>query len=70
VTIAGVQTLVNRLDDALLPPDLVVVDEAHHATRPPPMGSASSRIPADAFVIGLTATPERLDGRGLKTTST
>lgn len=60
VQVASVQTLIRRsLPDA----DLIVVDEAHHAT-------------ADAYTtiikgypdtprIGLTATPFRLDGRGL-----
>jgi superfamily II DNA or RNA helicase len=62
VTIAGVQTLVNRLS-GLLPPDLVIIDEAHHATA----ASWQRVLDAygDAFIIGLTATPERLDGRGL-----
>lgn len=62
VTIAGVQTLVNRLD-GLLPPNLVVIDECHHATA-----ASWQRVLeaySESFVIGLTATPERLDGRGL-----
>jgi DNA repair protein RadD len=62
VSIAGVGTLVNRLDK-LLPPNLVVIDECHHATAV----SWQRVLDAyqDAFVIGLTATPERLDGKGL-----
>lgn len=63
VTLAGVQTLVNRLN-IVLPPKLVIIDEAHHATA-----SSWSRILAtygtDSFIVGLTATPQRLDGRGL-----
>lgn len=62
VTLAGIQTLVNRLDK-VLPPYLSVIDEAHHA-------AASSWADVlsyygDNYVIGLTATPERLDGKGL-----
>lgn len=61
-TLAGVQTLANRLD-LVLPPNLVIVDEAHHAGA----GTWERVLAAypDAFILGLTATPERLDGRGL-----
>lgn len=63
VTLAGVQTLVNRLN-IVLPPTLVIIDEAHHATA-----ASWARILAtygtDSFIVGLTATPQRLDGRGL-----
>lgn len=60
--LAGVQTLVRRLHIPL-PPNLIVIDEAHHATA----GSWRQILDAypDAFVLGLTATPERLDGQGL-----
>lgn len=60
--LAGVQTLVNRLD-AVLPPNLIIVDEAHHAVA----GTWAKLMDAnpEAFVLGLTATPQRLDGRGL-----
>ncbi|MBH0113210.1 DEAD/DEAH box helicase [Novosphingobium sp. YJ-S2-02] len=60
--LAGVQTLVNRLA-AVLPPRLVIVDECHHA-----VSKTYTQILEywpDAFILGLTATPERLDGRGL-----
>lgn len=62
VLLAGVQTLVNRLD-LVLPPNLIILDEAHHATA----GTWETVLAAypDAYVIGLSATPERLDGRGL-----
>lgn len=62
VQVAGVQTLVRRLDRTL-PPDLIVVDEAHHAAA----GSWKqilTRFP-NAKILGVTATPERLDGKGL-----
>lgn len=62
ITLAGVQTLVNRLS-GLLPPNIAVIDEAHHATA-----STWARVMReypDSFIVGLSATPERLDGRGL-----
>ncbi|MDA8230751.1 MAG: DEAD/DEAH box helicase [Magnetospirillum sp.] len=62
VVVASVQTLARRLD-AMPAPDLLFVDEAHHA-----VAGTWRRILAawpSAFVVGLTATPERLDGRGL-----
>lgn len=62
VLIAGVQTLANRLH-LILPPNLIVLDEAHHATAAT-WAQVLEEFP-DAFIIGLTATPERLDGRGL-----
>jgi DNA repair protein RadD len=62
VQLAGVQSLVRRLGryDA---PDMIVVDEAHHSVA----GSWDAILAAypDAKVIGLTATPERFDGKGL-----
>lgn len=62
VTLAGVQTLAKRLD-IVLPPRLAVLDECHHATA-----ATWARVLEayeDAFIVGLTATPQRLDGRGL-----
>jgi DNA repair protein RadD len=62
VQICGVQTLINRLD-RLKKPNLIVYDECHHIAA----GSWSkifNSYPA-AYHIGVTATPERLDGRGL-----
>jgi superfamily II DNA or RNA helicase len=62
VVVAAVQTLARREADPG-PIDLVVVDEAHHA-----VASTWERVLgrfADAHVLGVTATPERLDGRGL-----
>lgn len=62
VHVASVQTLVNRLH-LVQPPDLIIIDEAHRAA------AASYRTVLDAYpdamVIGLTATPQRTDGRGL-----
>lgn len=62
VQVASIQTIVRRLNE-LPPPSLIVFDEAHH------IGAAQwdaiyHRFPA-AKVLGLTATPWRLDGVGL-----
>jgi superfamily II DNA or RNA helicase len=60
--LAGVQTLANRLH-LVLPPDLGIVDEAQHATAAT-WARVMEAYP-DAYILGLTAAPERLDGRGL-----
>jgi DNA repair protein RadD len=65
VQVASVQTLVQRLH--LIPPDwfqLIVVDEAHHAVA----GTWAKILAAmlHCRVLGVTATAERLDGRGLR----
>lgn len=62
VQVASIATLVRRIDrhDHY---DLIVVDESHHAVA----GTWRRVIDAmpRAKVLGVTATPERLDGRGL-----
>jgi DNA repair protein RadD len=60
--IASVQTLVRRFD-RVLAPDLIVIDEAHHATAGA-WASVLAQYP-NARVLGVTATPQRLDGKGL-----
>jgi superfamily II DNA or RNA helicase len=62
VQVASVQTYVRRLD--CFRPALIIADEAHHATA----GSWRKVIAhhSQARVLGVTATPQRLDGRGLK----
>jgi DNA repair protein RadD len=62
VQVASVQTLVRRLDS--FRPDLIVIDEAHHGTA----GSWRKVLDYNpqARVLGVTATPERLDGKGLR----
>jgi DNA repair protein RadD len=62
VQVASVQTLTRRLH-RIAPPDLIVVDEAHHATA----GSWSRVLAAfpRAKLLGVTATPTRMDGHGL-----
>lgn len=60
--IASVQTLVRRLD-ALPEPQLIIVDEAHHA-RAATYETILARWPR-ARVLGVTATPVRQSGEGL-----
>jgi DNA repair protein RadD len=64
VQVASVQTLARRL--GIFKPDLIIIDEAHHGTA----GSWRKVIDANpqARILGVTATPERLDGRGLSET--
>lgn len=60
--VASVQTLARRTKP---PADLVIVDEAHHSTA-----ASHEKILAaypDATIIGFTATPCRLSGKGLGT---
>ena len=63
VQVASVQTLIRRLNSGTFTPDLIIIDEAHHAVA----GSWDKIIGhfTDAKIIGVTATPSRLDGRGL-----
>lgn len=60
--IASVQTLIRRFRK-IEPPDLIIIDEAHHATA----GSWRTIIEAfpNARILGVTATPIRTDGFGL-----
>lgn len=60
VQVASVQTLVRR---AKPPAGLIVVDEVHHAAADSYQGILEAY--PDAYIVGLTATPFRLDGRGL-----
>jgi hypothetical protein len=63
VQVAGVHTLKNRASRLAWRPDWIICDEAHHATA----GSWAAILRAypHARVLGVTATPERLDGTGL-----
>jgi DNA repair protein RadD len=62
VQIAGIQTLKNRLRDTP-PPSLIIWDECHHVASKS-WSDVFSAFP-DVVHIGLTATPCRMDGRGL-----
>ena len=61
IQVASVQSLVRRMD-AIEYPSLIVVDEAHHSTA----GTYRRILEAypNAYVLGVSATPTRLDGSG------
>lgn len=64
VFVASAQTLVRRLDTVADPPDLIIVDEAHHLTANSTWGKIVAAFPK-AKLLPVTATPCRLDGKGL-----
>lgn len=63
VQVGMVQTVVRRLG-SLRRPDLIITDEAHHVLADNSYGTIL-RYWREVPVVGFTATPERLDGRGL-----
>lgn len=63
VVVASVFTLARRLEH-FPAPDLIIGDEAHHFTPASTWGKCVNAFPK-AHVLGVTATPERLDGKGL-----
>jgi len=65
VQVASVQTLYARLKRGVMmpPASLVIIDEAHLALSPSTL--AVLKHYADAYRVGLTATPARGDGRAL-----
>lgn len=63
VVVASVFTLANRLKH-FPEPDMIIGDEAHHFTPDSSWGKVVKAFPS-ARVLGVTATPERLDGKGL-----
>lgn len=63
VHVCSVPSLARRINQ-LAPPDLIVWDEAHHVASKT-WADIASAFPR-ATHIGLTATPQRLDGQGLK----
>lgn len=62
VQLCMIQTLANRTD-AIPPPNLLMIDEHHHSVSESYL-QVVQRYP-QAKVLGLTATPQRLDGKGL-----
>jgi superfamily II DNA or RNA helicase len=61
--VGSIQTLARRLDQ-MPPAALLIIDEAHHS-------AASSYLDLlrryeSAYVLGVTATPARIDGQGFK----
>jgi DNA repair protein RadD len=63
IQIASIQTLARRYHK-LTPPKLVIWDECHHIAAGT-WAKIRASLP-NAFHIGLTATPQRLDGAGLR----
>ena len=64
--VTGVQTLINRA--GRLPIDraaLWILDECHHSLRSNIWGKALSMFPDTCRGLGVTATPNRADGRGI-----
>ena len=64
IQVASVQSLARRLKRWAGAFDFIVIDEAHHAAA----GSWQKCCDAfpDAYRLGVTATPERLDGKALR----
>jgi DNA repair protein RadD len=63
IHVVSKDTLLRRLDRIKNWPDLLIFDEAHIALDA--QIKILSHVPASTKIIGMTATPERLDGRGL-----
>lgn len=63
IVVASIATLHRRKERLPIKPDLLFIDEAHHA-RSRTWEEVIRHFP-DAKVVGLTATPCRLDGKGL-----
>ena len=65
IQVASVQTLINRLNFmSHFQPDLIIVDEAHHVAPNNTWTKVLNKYP-NAITLGVTATPERLDGNNL-----
>jgi DNA repair protein RadD len=68
VQVCSVGTLLNRIrSGGVGRTDLVVIDEAHHATAETWLEVIRWALASGAKVLGVTATPDRLDGKGLGT---
>ncbi|WP_100629874.1 DEAD/DEAH box helicase family protein [Algoriphagus formosus] len=63
VAVATIQTLVKRLDK-IANFSLIVVDEAHHSISPSYLRIFEHYTTESLKILGVTATPQRLDGRG------
>lgn len=60
--VASIQTIIRR--QKLPPADLVIIDEAHHSQEDNSYGTVLDRHYPAAYVLGVTATPYRLGGKG------
>ena len=65
VYVVSIDTLKRRLDK-IAPPDLMIIDESHHCGSRGWMKVHAWAKEAGAFIVGLTATPWRLDKKGLE----
>lgn len=63
VQVGMVQTVARRLHK-IHTPNLIIIDEAHHAVAGT-WNKITTHFP-DAKILGVTATPQRKDGKGLK----
>ena len=63
--LASIDMPADKLRAALVSADLVVIDEAHRSRAPSYLKAI--RVAKKAMLLGLTATPWRLDGAGLGT---
>lgn len=63
VQVCQVQSLRKRADKVKAP-DIIIVDEAHH--QPSATYAKLAAAYPDAFFIGVTASPVRMDGKGLR----
>jgi DNA repair protein RadD len=63
VQVASLQTIGQRPDALLVPPDLIVLDEAHHVRAG--LWRALLSAQPESKLLGVSATPARLDGKGL-----
>src|SRR5574344_289759 len=61
VQVCSMQTLVRRLDK-LAEPEIVIIDETHHIKSNSYLGII--RHWPNAKLLGMTATPQRIDGKG------
>lgn len=65
IQVCSIQTLHRRLRNFKKFPQLIVVDECHHSNSVSWSGVISFLKSKGCKFIGLTATPQRLDGKGL-----
>lgn len=61
--VASIQTLLAR--EHRPPADVIIWDECQHASEGAPQWASLLEAYPNAIIIGLTATPERSDGKGL-----
>lgn len=64
IQVCSIGSMSHKRMATMRPPDIIIVDECHRVTPENMFGQLLARYP-DAYHIGLTATPARLDGKGL-----